>query len=67
MTDVVAIQPDEAEIKVGKKTRIFWVGLDLVAVLFWSYANVKVFVFDVDVYLVSLASSEFVWLLNYKG
>jgi hypothetical protein len=66
MTDVVAIQPDEAEIKVGKKTRIFWVGLDLVAVLFWSYANVKVFVFDVDVYLVSLASSEFVWLLNYK-
>lgn len=64
--DVVVLQPAEAEIKVEKRTRIFWAGLDLVAVLFWLYAIVKVFVFDVDVYLVTLAGSEFVWLLNYK-
>jgi hypothetical protein len=64
--DVVVLQPAEAEIKVRKQPRIFWVGLDLVAFLFWLYAIIKVFVFDIDVYLVSLASSEFVGLLNYK-
>ena len=64
--DVVELQPAEAEIKVEKRTWIFWAGLDSVAVLFWLYAIVKVFVFDVDVYLVTLASSGFVWLLNYK-
>jgi hypothetical protein len=64
--DVVLLQPPEAEPKVEKGARISWVALDVVAVLFWLYAIVKVFVFEVDVYIVSLASSEFVWLLNYK-
>src|SRR5882672_9689372 len=64
--DVVVLQPAEAGIKAEKGARIFWVGWDLVATLFWLYAIVKLFVFDVDVYLVSLTSSEFVWLLNYK-
>jgi hypothetical protein len=64
--DVVVIQPAEAKTKVGKRTGIFWVALDLVAILFWLYAIVKVFVFDVDVHLVSLVGSQFVWLLNYK-
>src|SRR5438105_350863 len=64
--DVVVLQPTEAEIKAGKGTKIFWDSLDLIAILFWLYAIVKIFVFDVDVYLVSLASPEFVWLLNYK-
>jgi len=64
--DVVVLQPAEAEIKVRKQPKIFWVGLDLVAFLFWLYAIIKVFVFDIDVYFVSLASSKFVWLLNYK-
>jgi hypothetical protein len=64
--DVVVLQPTEAKIKAEKGTSIFRVGLDLVASLFWLYAIVKVFVFDVDVYLVSLVSPEFVWLLNYK-
>jgi hypothetical protein len=64
--DVVVRQPAAAEIKAGKGEKVFWVGLDLVAILFWLYAIVKLFVFDVDVYLVSLANSDFVWLLNYK-
>jgi hypothetical protein len=64
--DVVVLPAAEAETKVGKGAKIYWIGLDLVAVLFWLYAILKVFVFDVDVYLVSLANSEFVWLLNYK-
>jgi hypothetical protein len=64
--DVVVRQPAAAEIKAGKGAKVFWAGLDLVAILFWLYAIVKLFVFDVDVYLVSLANSDFVWLLNYK-
>src|SRR5439155_5482163 len=54
------------EAKDGKGNRIFWPILDLIAILFWSYAIVKVFVFDVDIYLVSFASPKFLWLLNYK-
>lgn len=64
--DVVVRQPAAAEIKAGKGAKVFWPGLDLVAILFWLYAIVKLFVIDVDVYLVSLANSDFVWLLNYK-
>ena len=64
--EVVALQPTDPEINANKGTKIFWVGLDLVAALFWFYAIVKIFLFDVDVYLASLGASEFVWLLNYK-
>jgi hypothetical protein len=64
--DVVVIQPVEAEVKAKKGNRLFWPGLNLVAALFWLYAIIKVFVFDVDVYLVSFISADFVWLLNYK-
>jgi hypothetical protein len=64
--DVVAVQPPEVVTTVRKRTKIFWIGLDIAASLFWFYAIVKVFIFDVDVYLVSLASSDFVWLLSYK-
>jgi hypothetical protein len=65
-TEVVVIQPAEAQTEARKKATIFWIGLDLVAILFWLYAVVKLFVFDVDVYFASLAGPEFVWLLNYK-
>jgi hypothetical protein len=64
--DVVVRQPVTAEIKAGKVEKFLWASLDLVAILFWLYAIVKLFVFDVDVYIVSLANSDLVWLLNYK-
>jgi hypothetical protein len=64
--DVVVLQPATAEIKAKKLPRIFWVGLDVVATLFWLYAIAKVFIFEVDVYLISLGGAEFIWLLNYK-
>jgi hypothetical protein len=64
-TNVVVLQPSEAKIQIGR-SRVFWGGLDLLALLFWIYAIVKVFIFDVDVYLVSIANSELIWLLNYK-
>jgi len=64
--DVVVLQPAETKTKIRKDASVFWIGLDMVAVLFWLYAIVKIFVFDIDVYVVSLASREFVWVLNYK-
>jgi hypothetical protein len=64
--DVPMVQPTQnAETKAGKG-KGFWITLNSIALLFWSYALIKLFVFDVDVYFLSLVSPEFVWLLNYK-
>jgi hypothetical protein len=62
----VVTQPTDAQTEIQKNQRILWPWLDLVAILFWSYALVKLFIFDVDVYFVSVTNPEFVWLLNYK-
>lgn len=64
--NVVKLQPPQAQTKAVAGEKVFWLGLDLIAILFWSYAIIKTFVFDIDVYFVSLVSPEFVWLLNYK-
>jgi|tagenome__1003787_1003787.scaffolds.fasta_scaffold20914012_1 hypothetical protein len=65
MHDLVEVNPNSPEATLpGNKA--FWVTLDLVAVLLWSFAIVKLFVFDVDVYIVSLINPSSVWLLNYK-
>jgi hypothetical protein len=64
--DVVVVQPSESAHAPRKKGKVFWAVLNLAAVLFWSYAIIKIFVFDVDVYLVSFANPELVWVLNYK-
>jgi hypothetical protein len=34
--------------------------------LFWVYVILKLFIFDVDIFLVEKFSPNFVWLLNYK-
>jgi hypothetical protein len=36
------------------------------ALIVWSYILLKLFVFDVDVYVVRLVAPSFEWLLNYK-
>ncbi len=38
----------------------------MLAILFWVYALVKVFVFDIDIYLASKLTPEYVWLLDFK-
>jgi hypothetical protein len=62
----VVTQPTEAQPEVQKTLRISWFWMDLFAISFWSYALIKIFIFDVDVHLVSRASPQFAWLLNYK-
>src|SRR4051812_31644477 len=61
-----SVVPKEAKAEAGKRSNWFLIGLDLLAILFSLYAFVKLFVFDLDVYVVSLISPEFAWLLNYK-
>ncbi|MDI3090000.1 hypothetical protein QJ133_02260 [Priestia megaterium] len=39
---------------------------DVVALLFWAFILIKLFVFDIDVYLVNKVSSKYVFLLDYK-
>lgn len=58
--------PTDAKPQQKSRGKLFWLFLDAVAILFWLYAVTKLFIFDIDVFLVSYATPEFVWLLNYK-
>lgn len=39
---------------------------EIIAVLFWLYVVVKLFAFDIDVYLMKRLQPDYVWLLNLK-
>ncbi len=39
---------------------------ETLAILFWTYILIKLFVFDIDVFLMSKFLPEYVWLLNLK-
>jgi hypothetical protein len=64
--NVVVVQPAAPDPKAQRNWKRFLRTSELVAVLFWSYALTKLFVFDIDVYLVTLAAPGFMWLLSYK-
>lgn len=39
---------------------------ETLAILFWTYILIKLFAFDIDVFLMSKFSPEYLWLLNLK-
>jgi hypothetical protein len=39
---------------------------EVIALLFWVYVVTKLFIFDIDIFLVEKISPSYVWLLNYK-
>jgi hypothetical protein len=39
---------------------------ELLAVFFWAYAIIKLFIFDIDIFLVGNLSPNLMWLVNYK-
>lgn len=47
--------------------RIVWSVITFFASVFWLYTLVKLFVFDVDVYLIKTTAPDAVWILNYKS
>jgi hypothetical protein len=48
------------------KNSAFRVSREVVAALFWLYLITKLFVFDIDVFLISHAAPNLDWLLHYK-
>ena len=39
---------------------------ELLAITFWVYALVKLFAFDIDIYLINKFLPEYAWILNFK-
>jgi hypothetical protein len=53
-------------IRSAAPTRRVRVLREALAIVFWFYVILKLFVFDVDVFLLNTFSPNFVWLLNFK-
>ncbi len=39
---------------------------EILAILIWGYAIIKLFVFDVDIFLIEKFSPNYIWILEYK-
>jgi hypothetical protein len=44
---------------------IVWVR-EILAILFWAYAITKLFIFDIDIFLIANLAPNYIWLINYK-
>ena len=55
-----------AKPKLTLRERIAAIAVDVAAPLLWVYAIVKVFVFDVDLYVIRRIAPRFEWLVEYK-
>ncbi|HEY3295649.1 MAG TPA: hypothetical protein VGL38_09425 [bacterium] len=45
---------------------IFRVARDLIAMMFWLYVPIKLFVFDIDTFLADRFAPSWLWVLHYK-
>src|SRR3989338_1638449 len=57
------LKPKE-EMTVGDYLRNY--SLEILAVFFWVYTLTKVFVFDIDLWLVDSFFPDYLWILNFK-
>lgn len=39
---------------------------EIIAIIFWCYVVVKLFIFDIDILLVHKFAPEYIWVLNFK-
>lgn len=62
----VTVDPTATNPRYTLRQRVGWLCLDAVAIFFWAYALIKLFVFDIDVYLLGLVAPHWGWVLNYK-
>ncbi len=60
------IVPQQPKKEKGVVSRVFAVIKEIIAILFWFYVLAKIFVFDIDVFLVNKYLLDYVWLLNFK-
>ncbi len=66
MADIVVSQPGPDAKKLPKAGLFHRLIREITALLFWTYLLLKLFVFDVDVYLMSTYLPEYAWLLKFK-
>jgi hypothetical protein len=60
------IVPQQSKKEKGIVSNFFNVLKEVFAALFWIYVLLKLFIFDVDIYLVNKFSPDYSWLLNFK-
>lgn len=46
--------------------KVAWICLEIAAPLLWLYVIVKLFIFDIDRYVIAHIASQYIWLLNFK-
>lgn len=61
--EIVSKQPKKEK---SAASKFFSLLREVIAALFWIYVLLKLFIFDVDVYLVSKYLPNYAWLLNFK-
>ncbi len=60
------IIPQQSKKEKGVANRFFSILREIIALLFWIYIPIKLFVFDIDVSLVNKYLPSYAWLLDFK-
>jgi hypothetical protein len=63
---IAAEEKKKKEEKIAKNNKIWWHRVNKIAAVFWVFLLIKLFVFDFDVYLVSLINPDYLWILDHK-
>jgi hypothetical protein len=61
--EIVSQQPKKER---GTVSKFFSLLREVIAASFWIYVLLKLFIFDIDVYLVNKYLPDYAWLLNFK-
>jgi hypothetical protein len=60
------IAPQKTKQEKGPVSYFLKVVRETLAILFWMYVLIKLFAFDIDIYLINKFLPEYAWLLNFK-
>lgn len=62
---------DQNDVNRSKKenkilTRFLYFVREILSILIWGYVIIKLFVFDIDIFIIEKMFPDYVWLVNYK-
>lgn len=69
MSDDVPATPSvstAAPMPKSKSAKVFWIALEIFAATSWAFVLCKLFVFDLDAYLVNHYLPSYAWVLNFR-
>jgi hypothetical protein len=58
--------PNQAQLPPRKRNLIFCVFRELFSISFWTYALIKLFIFDLDIYVIDHLLPAYQWIIYYK-